>query len=78
MLVMAAYNHSQGEVNQLKRQRGVSEPTKLKSCGRISFTAKCSESVLSWVAHIDSFLGDTPGSNSLDVACCYLEGHVHE
>ena len=76
--VNSAYDHAQGEINQLKSQRGIPEPVKFKSSKPISFTGEDLEPVLSWVTHMDSFLGDAPGSNSLNVACSYLDGHAHE
>ena len=43
----SAYDHAEGEINQLKSQRGVPEPAKSKPRKPISFAGKDSESVLS-------------------------------
>ena len=76
--VKSTYDHAQEVINQLKSQMGALEPAEPKPRKPVSFTGKDSESVLSWVILMDSFLGDAPGPDSLNVACSYLDGHAHE
>ena len=73
-----AYDDAKVEITELKARMQGQDPGKPRPRKPLSFTGKESESIVSWVTHMDNFLGRTPGPNALNVANSYLDGYAHE